>query len=406
MKILHVNTLDYGGAATACRRIHMGLLNAGVDSKLLLKQKSKNIPESYIYHKEIRNSYFSRINNRVIRMLGESREKKNREDFLKRKGNAEIFSFPISDCNILENELYQEADIIQLNWVSGFLDEPSFFKGNNKPVIWRMADLYACGGGYHYELDFPFSELKPELDANFAIRLDALQNQNIHIVPISNWVKEKANESPLLQRFPKTVIHNGIDSSVFKIYNKNFAREVFGLDSNKKIILFGADSVSNKRKGFQILLDALEKISANANIQLVTFGTNTNIQNIEKSQLKIVEVGSIQDERLLAILYSAADYFIMPSIEEAFGQVTIEALACGTPVISFPNGGSSDILKDAKNGIVSKDFTAESLSESIEEALDTNFDRNIISTFTHKNFNILDKVQKYISLYQQILKNA
>jgi len=177
MKILHVNTYDKGGAATAIKRIHKELLNRGIDSKLLVLHKATNFPETYSFWdgipkqvpKEqnlfirVAKKIWGKVYNKWYLLLN---KKKISEQIIKKKelaaiiSRVEMFSYPTSNFDITEHPLYKEADIIQLNWVSGFLDEPSFFKKNKKPVIWRMPDLYACGGGYHYEKNFLFEELK------------------------------------------------------------------------------------------------------------------------------------------------------------------------------------------------------------------------------------------------------
>lgn len=323
-------------------------------------------------------------------------------DLERRKEGAEIFTFPSNVYDVTTHPLYKEADIIQLNWVSGFLDEPSFFKKNTKPVIWRMADLYACGGGYHYEKNFPFEALRPELEENFTVREKALAGKNMCLVPISDWVREKACESPLLRNLPKKVIHNGIDLGVFRRYDKRFCREVFNLPLDGLILLFGSEVVKAKRKGFDLLMAALGKI--NRKVQLVIFG-DADLTDFNLG-LPTRVIGPVADERMLSVLYSAADYFIMPSIEEAFGQVTIEALASGTPVISFPNGGSLDIIVDHFNGILANDFTSDALAEAICLALDMDFDSSAIVEDVKSRFDIMAKIESYMTLYKHIMDDA
>jgi len=311
--------------------------------------------------------------------------------------NVEMLSMPTSNHNIMDHPLYKEADIIQLNWVATFLDEPSFFKENRKPIVWRMPDLYACGGGNHYEVGFPFNQFKNIIEDNKAIRKKALENADITFVPISKWVENKANKSELIKSFPKKMIHNGVDFEVFKKLDKKECRRIFNLPLEKKIILVGADRLNVKRKGLDLAIEALTKINLKE-ITVVVFG-NT----ICKLPVGFVSVGTIMDEKLLPVLYSASDYFLMSSIEEAFGQVTIESLACGTPVISFPNGGSIDIIKNKFNGIFAVDFTSNSLVDAIEIAMKINFDSTLIIKDLQTRFNINDKVEEYIKLYNSIL---
>ncbi len=394
MKILHINTYDKGGAATACRRIHLGLLEQGVDSKVLYLKKTKDIKGTYQFPQPKKS-----IPERILEKIKQKFFPKQ-DPIAKFQDQIEIFSYPDSKYDITQHPLYKEADIIQLNWVSTFLDETTFFAKNTKPVIWRMADLYACGGGNHYEKNFPFTELEPLIKHNKNARKKALIGANLTMVCISNWVKEKAEASDIIGSFPKTIIHNGVDLSVFKPYDKYWSRTVFNLSPEKKIVLLGADMLKNERKGIDLAQEALKQIQGTRDdVQVVTFGKG------EPWSPEVISLGEIQDERLLAILYSAADLFIMSSIEEAFGQVTIEALACGLPVVSFPTGGSIDIIKEEENGILAKDFTADELAKALTKALSKSFDSKVITSDVQERFDIKNKVLEYRKLYESILQS-
>lgn len=395
MKILHINTYDTGGAANACLRIHQSLLQKGVDSKVLVLYKSKNIPEVYEFN------YWEKTRNIVHRYF----KRKRYESYRKHMNNltqfihehpVEIFSEPTSIFDITSHPLYKEADIIQLNWTAGFLDEPSFFKRNSKPVIWRMSDLYICSGGYHYEKGFPFTEYKNLLDRNSRIHQKSIKNKKINIVAISNWTKDKALNCIFLKDLPISVIHNGIDSNVFSPYDKLSARESLGISPNKKVVLIGAQSLSNMRKGTSLLMKAISTITDD-NILFYSFGVD------ESFDKRITPFGYIKDEQSLAKIYSAADIYVMSSIEEAFGQVFIESLACGTPVASFPNGGGLDIIKNGFNGFLAEDFTSSSLANTINKTLNTTFDKEAIRKDILERFNIEDKADQYIKLYESIL---
>ena len=265
MKILHVNTNDRGGAAKACIRIHMELLEKGIDSNILfLNQTNNTIPHSYEFHKEV--NFKQKFKNKLKKFFLK-KEIKVKDKYTQ----VEWFSKPTSNYDITTHPIYKESDIIQLNWVSGFLDEPSFFRKNTKPVVWRMADLYTCGGGYHYEKGFPFLELKKILKKNTDIRNKALNNKNITFVPISNWVKQKAEKSSITKHFPIRMIHNGLDFSQFQPSEKNKARKQFNLPFDKKIILIGADIAHSPRKGFHLAVEVFKNLN-NGTIQPVIFG--------------------------------------------------------------------------------------------------------------------------------------
>lgn len=395
MKILHINTYDTGGAANACLRIHQSLLKKRVDSKVLVLYKSTNIPEVYEFN------YWEKTKNRVHRYLKRKKYESYRKHMNKltqfiHEHPVEIFSEPTSIFDITSHTLYKEADIIQLNWTAGFLDEPSFFKKNSKPVIWRMSDLYICSGGYHYEKGFPFIEYKNLLDKNSKIHQESLKNKRINIVAISNWTKEKALNCNFLKGLPISVIHNGIDSNIFSPYDKSSARESLGISPNKKVVLIGAQSLSNLRKGTSLLMKAISTIG-NDNILFYSFGVDESLDK------RIKSFGYIKDEKSLAKIYSAADLYIMSSIEEAFGQVFIESLACETPVVAFPNGGGLDIIKNGFNGYLADDFTHKSLANAIIKGLNTDFNKSAIRKDILERFNIEDKADQYIKLYESIL---
>lgn len=400
MNILHINTTDSGGAGKACLRIHLALLKKGINSKMLVLHKSTNEDEVYKFN------YWDNTYNKIqsitkgIKYFLYDRNLRHRKFTLPLK--PEIFTFPSTIYDITTHPLYLNADIVQLNWVSGFLDEPSFFAKNKKPVIWRMADLYITGGGYHYEKGFPFDAYKKYIEENIKKRKKCLKNTNLHIVPISNWTKQKAEESDLVKMFPMNIIQCGLEKDIFKIYERKAIRNILGLPLNKKIILFGADYLGNPRKGTLLLIKALEKIENHNNLYICSFGSTIPLKT---NNFKIHSLGKIRDDRLLAMFYSAADLFITPSLEETFGQTLIEAISCGTPIVSFPTGGGLDVCKSEFNGILANDFTEDSLYKAINKAINTHFDREKIHQDIIDRFNIDDKANEYIELYKKIMAN-
>ena len=395
MKILNINTYDTGGAAIANIRIHLAMLEKGIDSKMLVLYKTSDIKEIYEFN------YWPTKSTRIQRYFKRRKYNKYKKrmdklyDFTLQHP-VEAFTNPTSIFDITKHPLYKEADLVVFNWVAGFVDESSFFRKNTKPVVWIMEDLYACGGGYHYEKGFLFDIYKECLNRNYQIRRKCLKQVDLNIVAISNWVKQKALNSNLLNNYPTTVIHHGLAPSIFQPYDKTSARKELNIPQDAKIILIGAQSLSSPRKGTSLLLEAMKGIS-DKNVLFYGFGSNENIN------AKINSLGFIKDEKLLAKIYSAADLFVMSSIEEAFGQVFIESLACGTPVASFPNGGGMDIIKNGFNGFLAEDFTSDSLAKAINKVLDTTFDKDAIRKDIIDRFNIEDKADQYIQLYNKIL---
>ena len=161
MKILIINTYDRGGAANACLRLYQGLLDEGIDASLLLKKKQKNLPNAEILApQKQKKSILQKLNAKLKTLMRELNLIKKEStspqlSFLKnRPQSLELFSFPDSNFDITDSPLYQEADIINLHWVAGFLDYKSFFEKNTKPVVWTLHDMNPFTGGEHYEENY------------------------------------------------------------------------------------------------------------------------------------------------------------------------------------------------------------------------------------------------------------
>ncbi|GAA4815297.1 glycosyltransferase [Litoribaculum gwangyangense] len=417
MKILLVNTYDRGGAANACLRLHGGLIKEGFHSHLLLRDKSKNIPFANVFKpKKTKQSLVKKLFNRYIKTQKKYKSKQSRQDlFLQTRDiSLELFSYPNSNFDITQSKSYKEADIINLHWVADFLDYKSFFKKNTKPVVWTIHDMNPFTGGEHYtekylginDEGFPIPRVvsekeKKEFKKNVNLKLKALKKvKNLHIVTLNNWMYAEAKKSDVFKKFPIHIIPNGIDSSVFKIIDKNYARGSLGLPMDKKIILFVADSIDNSRKGFTYLKKAFEKLG-NKNLVLCAIG---HLNKEIKVSEKIIELGLIEDENVMCNIYNASDVFVIPSLMDNLPNTVLESLLCGTPVIGFPVGGIPDILIDGENGFISSEISVQSLVNTINKFIKNEhlFDKQIIRQKALKNYALTLQVKSYIQLFNSI----
>jgi glycosyltransferase involved in cell wall biosynthesis len=425
MKLLLVNTYDVGGAAKACIRLHIGLLRAGIESKLLLKESSSGfLPEAYTYEVSSvvqQKGLKTRIKRKVKRLLREFNvfeEPKvvTQDSFVKnRDSRLEMFSYPDSELDITTNDKYLEADIIHLHWVAEFIRYSDFFIKTQKPIIWTLHDMNPFTGGEHYSEsllgmdengNFLPRQLQPEeakmFELNLLLKKQALgQMPNLHIVTLCNWMSEEVSKSDIFKQFPVTIIPNGIDSKIFKYNDQAFARKVFNLPQEKTVLLFVADYIENFRKGYAVLLKALEGV-ANPNIVLCSIGNKFG-ELIENENL--IELGEIKDERLMSLAYTSADAFIIPSLMDNLPNTVIESLMCGTPVIGFPVGGIKDLIQHQQNGIIANDISATGLCNAIKQFIvnKDHYDRETISSNATEKYGISVMVDKYKALYKSIL---
>jgi len=420
MKILLVNTLNTGGAAKACIRLHQGLLKKSIASKLLLKEKtSRDIPETYQFAnpKKVKNNI---IPNRIRKYLTDNRKPNNQKEleFIKsRSPLLEVFSYPFSKIDITENTLYKESDIVHLHWVANFLDYPSFFQKNKKPVVWTLHDANPFLGGEHYaerfcgidDRGYPISRKYAKREMTESERLikekrDTLQSvTNLHVVCPSRWLQNESENSYLFHKFPHHNIPYGYPTEIFKPLDKKYSRYLLGIPNNKFVILFVSESLTNFRKGYVFLKRSIENLSPKYKdgVLLCAIGGNNSFNNVDHT----LELGPINDDRLMAIAYSAADIFVIPSLEDNLPNTMIESLLCGTPVIGFPTGGIAETIIDSFNGFLCQEISVSCLQKMIEEAIlkGTLFNRGSISEDASRKFNLLGQANKYISLYESII---
>ena len=190
---------------------------------------------------------------------------------------------------------------------------------------------------------------------------------------ISEWLAGCVRSSPLLSSYPVEVIPNGLDVNRFHPTEKQAARRAWELPLDRQIITYGAmHATHDPRKGYRELLAAIEKLKEAgqaAKLLLVVFG-DLKPGDMPDLGIESRNVGYINDDQRLSLLYSAADVAAVPSKEEAFGKTLIEAMACGTPVVAFDSGGPRDIITHRHDGYLAEPYSADDLAAGIAWCLD------------------------------------
>lgn len=415
MKILHVSTFDTGGAARAAVRLHQGLLQLGVDSNLLLLQQTdRTIPHSHQF--SIRDKRVSvKLKTKIKRILKEFHlnigDSKSRL-LQNRPAGFEAFSFPDTAFDITQHRLYKEADIINLHWVAGFLDYSSFFKNNQKRIVWTLHDMNPFTGGCHYSNNYGgfmndcsnCPQLHPR-DSDIArtilnTKISAIgEYKNLTIVSPSDWLLQKSQKSTLFKRLQHYKIPYGLNKDIYKPLNQQFSRELLRLPSDKKVILFVADSLNNPRKGYERLLAAVQLLENQQDIVLCSIGDRGSAAT---AQVNLFELGVINNEELMCAAYSAADIFAIPSSEDNLPNTVLESLMCGTPVAGFAIGGLVDIIEDGRNGHLSLEVSPAGLAAALQKLVASPLadKRAQIRTDAIKRFDLLVQANAYKTLYE------
>lgn len=401
MRILHINTSDTGGAGKAVVRLMNGLLDTEVKNDLLVLYKNQKHPHIHKFTPDT-GSFLKKLQFSLKYRLHQYQQKKALSG---KSLDFEVFSFPESLYNISQHPLYQQADLIHLHWVAGFVDYPSFFKECKKPIIWTLHDLNPFIGGFHYEADYinHIAEYK-QLDNKIKkIKLKALKAlDKLQVISPSRWMLDIAQNQSFLSRFDHFCIPNGINLDIYKPLEKTKARKKLNLPQDKNILLFLAENINNKRKGFHLLSKALQHVDPNKNMILLV-GNHHNI-SLDFPHIKL---NYIQDDRKLAEIYACADACVVPSVEDNLPNTMLESLACGVPVVSFQTGGIPDMVVPYETGLLAPKENHQILAKKINEILNDAQLRSMLSQNARSKalaeFSLDQQTKSYLDIYQQAL---
>jgi len=223
----------------------------------------------------------------------------------------------------------------------------------------------------------------------------------MHLVAPSNWLAKEAQCSPLLSKFPISVIANGVDTGIFRPIDKQIARTALNLPKDARVVLFVAESAANRRKGYSLLVQALHALANQPGLVLLTLGADAglSIHGITYRQL-----GHLSDDGLLALAYSAADVFALPSLQDNLPNTAVESLACGTPVVGFNVGGIPDLVRPEETGALVPVADIAAFSSAIFATLNDDARRQRMSKRCREiavaEFDQKQQAAKYLQLYQ------
>lgn len=370
MRVLQLNSFDVrGGAARAAYRIHTALRKAGVSSEMMVSiregqdESIKSFPVSF-----------------------QSRKMK----FVRKLQSFQVTSNPtLHSCNLFPSWVYKkinqsDVDIVHLHWIAGELISIAEIKKINKPLVWTLHDMWAFSGAEHYDdINTPGRYRKQYNQRNRPaahrgiLDVDAWtwrrkkthwRNVDFNFVTPSKWLAGCLSQSALFPGQIATVIPNCLDTNIFQPTNKKQARDLFNLPQDKQLILCSADGVErNPLKGYSLLQEALKHLSLqnSANkMECVFFGRNGKRPK-QMNGIPVTEVGRINDDNTLGMLYSAADVFVTPSMMDNLPNTIMEAMSCGTPCVAFNVGGIPDMIESEENGFLAQPFDSRELAEGL-----------------------------------------
>jgi glycosyltransferase involved in cell wall biosynthesis len=237
--------------------------------------------------------------------------------------------------------------------------------------------------------------------------LNCIGVHRLHIVAQSRWIAGEAARSPLLGRFPITVIPNGVDTNAFRPRNRAFSRDVLGIPHTSKAILFVAESTRNRRKGLDLFTKALRSLPDVSSVTVLIAG-HSKPEDLTGLDCRLM--GLQGNDRLLSLLYSAADVFVIPSRQDNLPNTVLESMACGTPVVGFNVGGIPDMVRPGSTGWLAEPGDADSLSAVITRSLSNTAEREAFSSrarsVVEEEYTLELQVRRYRELYESAIQSA
>lgn len=398
LNILQISTYDNkGGAAKIAWMLKEKLEKRGYATSMFVKHKLSNAANVY----QIPNNFIQR--------------------FLSVAFASDLDFFRSN--YILQTKQYRKADIIHCHNLHG-----SYFNFNTlqkmaqkKTVVWSLHDEWSITPHCAYSLDgslkggfyqCPSRKLYPEIlwpnEKYLQWRKKKIyKSVRLQIVVPCRWLEKKVRAS-ILKNQRISLIYYGVDVTIFKKYPKKETRLKLSLPVDKKIITFLVQGGKNNPwKGWEYTKKIISNYYRNKDTLLLCIGGNLNDQGLSNENIKYIPF--IFDQSLLAQYYSSSDVFLLTSLADNFPNTVLEAMACGTPVVSFDVGGVKEAVVHNKNGYIAKYQDCKDLMNGIDYILSLSSEKLAdMSEQSIKrirnNFSLTTMTKNYIDLYQSLIK--
>ena len=312
-------------------------------------------------------------------------------------------------------------DVVHIHNIHGyFLNYQILFDYLSKagiPVVWTVHDCWLYTGHCYYysfagcdrwqtgchhcpqKKEFPTSLFCDRSRRNFEDKKAAFTSMPLDrmtIVPVSEWIRNEMRRS-FLNAYPFRVIHNGINTDIFNIYDDRQVRTAFGLGDRH--ILLGVASIWSREKG----LDDFIRMAGMLNEDEVIVLVGIKPEDRKRLPDNVVGIARTENIRQLAELYAAADVFVNPTWQDNYPTVNMEAIACGTPVVTYRTGGSVEVITPSTGMIVEQGNLNELLKSirEIESKGKASY-QEACRKYALLNFKKEDRYMEYLRLYEEL----
>ncbi len=369
MSVVHFSTADgEGGSARSAYRIHSGLRRRGHRSRMLVKYKVLDDADVDAVSGGPLLRRCDAVADRITWRLGLQ------------------YQVVPSALRVLRHPWLDKPDVIQLFNTHGGYFAPWMLPAlaRRASLVWRLSDMWPMTG--HCAYAGPCERWQtgcgacPDLATYPAIGLDTTaylwrQKQHLYsrakftVVAPSSWIEGIARKSPLLGQADIHRIPNGLDLDAFHETDKGAARRHFGVPQDCTAILFAPHVAGdNKRKGGDLLEAALHRLGVRDDVVLLVAGVGAE-QWIGRVPQKVIALGYLREDRLMAMANSASDVVVVSSAVENLPNGVIEAFACRRPVVAFDSGGMRDAVRDDETGVLVPPLDVAALADALARTI-------------------------------------
>ncbi|NRB11342.1 MAG: glycosyltransferase [Rickettsiaceae bacterium] len=291
---------------------------------------------------------------------------------------------------IIQLPEFKAADLIHLHIIhNGFISFGDLPKLTHlKPTVWTIHDPWVmtghcihpdkcqrwkigCGSCPDLKRQIPL--IMDTTKWLFKYKQKAYKKSKFDLIVASSWMRNMISQSPMFDDTVKTHhVPFGIDIKFFNNNNNSDIREKYNITNDMVTICFRSDD--NEHKGIEYIIEALKKIKTSKPICILTIGRKP-LKNILENRFKVIDLGWVDNEYDLRNAYLAADMFLMPSVNEAFGLMAVEAMACGKPLIVFQDTALPDVTFAPEVGISVPKRDVNALKLAIEQLIDNPLER-------------------------------
>ena len=370
LSIVHFSTADgEGGSARSAHRIHSALRRRGHRSRMLVKYR---VLEDEDVDTVAGDGRLLPIADRIA------------EGVAWRLGLQ--YQFMPSSRRLLRHPWLDKPDIIQLyNTHGGYFSHRLLPRlGRRAPIVWRLSDMWPMTGHCAYAGSCERWQVGcgqcPDLASYPPIGLDTTaflwrQKRRLYrkvpitVVAPSSWIEGAVGKSPLFAGAQVRRIPNGLDLGIFRPLDRDAAREFLGVPRNLKAVLFAPHvAADNPRKGSDLMEKALASLGPRDDFVLLVAGVGAQ-QWVGRVPQRVIPLGYLRDDRLIAMANAAADCVAIPSSVENLPNGVIEAFACARPVVALDAGGLKDAVRSGETGILVPPGDVDSFGRAIDHLL-------------------------------------